>query len=233
MVVSERYACFWSLFNLRFSLYDAQFIMLTLFKFTSFTFTTNLDFSLLFNPHLLWFLYLFSVVLFFPSLPIFLLGVELFFVWPVKGEWCFIQIAIQSRKIGDTRLFSLLLENVKVDLGRKRWGARAIETLVWITAVPTCRHGSHARAARWHPACARCRLVGLDSGVPTQTPGHPYYKRKKSLVWHAWVSADSLMLWKELAWLLRLPTLTPPPAFSFKVGRRLVIFLNPLSCFRI
>lgn len=85
MVVSERYACFWSLFNLRFSLYDAQFIMLTLFfKFTSFTFTTNLDFSLLFNPHLLWFSYLFSVVLFFPPLLTSLLGVKLFFVWPVR-----------------------------------------------------------------------------------------------------------------------------------------------------
>lgn len=73
MVVSERYACFWSLFNLRFSLYDAQFIMLTLFKFTSFTFTTNLDFSLLFNPHLLWFLYLFfcsSVLSLSPDFPV-------------------------------------------------------------------------------------------------------------------------------------------------------------------
>lgn len=78
MVVSERYACFWSLFNLRFSLYDAQFIMLTLFfKFTSFTFTTNLDFSLLFNPHLLFDFR--SVVLFFPSLPISLLGSGCFF----------------------------------------------------------------------------------------------------------------------------------------------------------
>lgn len=39
----------WSLFNLRFSLYNAQVIMLTLFLTTSsFTFTTNLDFSLLF-----------------------------------------------------------------------------------------------------------------------------------------------------------------------------------------
>lgn len=76
MVVSERYACFWSLFNLRFSLYDAQFMMLTLFfKFTSFTFTTNLDFSLLFNSHLLFdFRTFFSVVLFFPSLLVSLLG---------------------------------------------------------------------------------------------------------------------------------------------------------------
>lgn len=76
MVVSERYACFWSLFNLRFSLYDAQFMMLTLFfKFTSFTFTTNLDFSLLFSSHLLFdFRTFFSVVLFFPSLLVSLLG---------------------------------------------------------------------------------------------------------------------------------------------------------------
>ena len=76
MVVSERYACFWSLFNLRFSLYDAQFMMLTLFfKFTSFTFTTKLDFSLLFSSHLLFdFRTFFSVVLFFPSLLVSLLG---------------------------------------------------------------------------------------------------------------------------------------------------------------
>lgn len=84
MVVSERYACFWSLFNLRFSLYNAQFIMLTLFfKFTSFTFTTNLDFSLLFSPHLLYFVP-FSVVLFFsPDLPV---EVKLFFCLACMGE---------------------------------------------------------------------------------------------------------------------------------------------------
>lgn len=54
----------WSLFNLRFSLYNAQVITLTLLKTSSFTFTTNLDFSLLFwTFSLVWFCTGFSVVL--------------------------------------------------------------------------------------------------------------------------------------------------------------------------
>lgn len=54
----------WSLFNLRFSLYNAQVITLTLLKISSFTFTTNLDFSLLFwTFSLVWFCTGFSVVL--------------------------------------------------------------------------------------------------------------------------------------------------------------------------
>lgn len=217
MVVSERYACFWSLFNLRFSLYGAQFIMLTLFKFTSFTFTTNLDFSLLFNPHLLWFLYLFSVVLFFP-LSRFPLGVELVFVWPVRGEWCFLQIAIQSRKIGNMRLFAPW----KCESGFGKTAMR--EGLVWLrhlwesplrplagmAATPSCPPADPS----WAPCMSAC---WLDSGVPTETPGQPHSEGKESSVWRAELSVTCwARCWQRHALKrISLATAIPPPCFFF------------------
>lgn len=80
MVVSERYACFWSLFNLRFSLYNAQFIMLTLSSSLLHSLSQLIwIFSLLFSPHLLYFVP-FSVALFSPDL---LWRSSCSFVWPV------------------------------------------------------------------------------------------------------------------------------------------------------
>lgn len=162
MVVSERYACFWSLFNLRFSLYGAQFIMLTLFKFTSFTFTTNLDFSLLFNPHLLWFLYLFSVVLFFPSLPISIRG-QVGFCLTCKGR---VVLSSDSSSVQENWKHEALCS---LKMWKWIWedsdegGARVIETLVGIPTAPTGRHGSHAELPAHWPLLSPMH-VGLLAG---------------------------------------------------------------------
>lgn len=211
MVVSERYACFWSLFNLRFSLYSAQFMMLTLFKFTSFTFTTNLDFSLLFNPHLLWFLYLFSVVLFFPSLPISVRG-QVHFCLTCKGR---VVLSSDSDSVQENWRHEALCS---LKMWKWIWedsdegGTRVIETLVGIPTAPTGRHGSHAELPARSPLLSPCMSAcWLDSGVPTETPGQPHSEGKESSVWRAGLGADSVLLWRELAWLLRFPL----PCFYF------------------
>lgn len=205
MVVSERYACFWSLFNLRFSLYSAQFIMLTLFfKFNSFTFTTNLDFSLLFNPHLLWFLYLFSVVLFFPPFLISLWGVKLFFVCPVWKSGAADSDLVQEHR-GHKAV--LLLVNVKMDLGREMTGLMKYRHECEQQLLPLAGMAATQSHCCYNPYCSPLHVMGWMFLRHQGTPA----KEKKAVVWWAGVGADSVMLWKELVWLLRFPL----PCFFF------------------
>lgn len=158
MVVSERYACFWSLFNLRFSLYNAQFIMLTLSSSLLHSLSQLIwIFSLLFSLHLLYFVP-FSVALFFsPDLPV---EVKLFFCLACMGEWCCRQwlsageegvgvlFFVVCKWIGNQRGFlgfrPSWVESQRLPL----WGMAAIPETLLLTY-------SHADLCMW-PAC----LVG-------------------------------------------------------------------------
>lgn len=83
---------------------------------------------------------------------------------------------------------------------------------------------------------ALCTLIGLlgwemtllirHQGVHTST----LLKKEKLMVWSASVGADSVTLWKDE---LGDRDSLSPAFFPLKIGSRLVIFLNQLSCFRI
>lgn len=88
-----------------------------------------------------------------------------------------LQIVIQSRKVGDLRLFSVFLINVEVDLGREMKGLVRRRHKCEQQLLPLAGMAATPEPLLLKPLMqpfARYCLVGLENDVISQTPGRTY-----------------------------------------------------------